>query len=147
MPASGNSLVDANVWLALAVDAHIHHALALRWFAVQAEESSAFCRLTQLALLRHLTNGKIMGAANVQTQEQAWRTYEALAADPRAVYLDEPSGLTAVFKSLSRTPQPAQKQWSDAFLAAFATCLGLEIVTFDADFARFPGLPVRRLTG
>jgi len=62
MPASGSSLVDANVWLALAVDAHVHHAPALNWFAAQAEGSRAFCRLTQLALLRHLTNGKIMGA-------------------------------------------------------------------------------------
>ena len=147
MPASGNSLVDANVWLALAVDAHVHHAGARRWFAVQAEASSAFCRLTQLALLRHLTNENIMGVANVQTQEQAWRTYQALAADPRTVYLDEPPGLTAVFKSLSQTQQPAQKQWSDAYLAAFATCLGLELVTFDADFNRFPSLRVQRLTG
>ena len=68
MPASGNSLVDANVWLALAVDAHMHHA-------------------------------------------------------------------------------PALKRWSDAFLAAFAKCLGLEVVTFDADFSSFTGLSVRLLTG
>lgn len=146
MPASGNSLVDANVWLALAVDAHLHHPAALNWFAGQAEATCAFCRLTQLALLRHLTNGKIMGAANVQTQEQAWHAYEALAADPRVVYLDEPAGLTPVFKSFTQTPQPAQKRWSDAFLAAFARCLGLEIVTFDADFTNFSGLPVRLLS-
>lgn len=147
MPASGNSLVDANVWLALAVDAHRHHAPALNWFAVQADGSCAFCRLTQLALLRHLTNGKIMGPANVQTQEQAWRVYESLARDPRIVYMDEPPGLTAGFKSLTQTPQPAQKRWSDAFLAAFAKCLGLELVTFDADFTSFTGLSVRLLTG
>ena len=85
MPASGNNLVDANIWLALAVDAHRHHAPALSWFAVQGDGSCAFCRLTQLALLRHLTNGKIMGPANVQTQEQAWRVYESLARDPRVV--------------------------------------------------------------
>jgi toxin-antitoxin system PIN domain toxin len=146
MQASGTKLVDANVWLALAVDAHIHHVAALNWFDQQAKESCAFCRLTQLALLRHLTNAKIMGAANVQTQAEAWRAYEELATDPRVVYLDEPPGLTAVFKSLTQTPQPAQKRWSDAFLAAFAMCLGLEVVSFDADFQGFSGLSVRLLT-
>lgn len=68
MTVSGISLVDANVWLAIAVDGHIHHAAAVMWFDSQAEGTSAFCRITQLALLRHLTNPKIMGAANVQTQ-------------------------------------------------------------------------------
>jgi toxin-antitoxin system PIN domain toxin len=147
MPASGTNLVDANVWLALAVDAHIHHAAALTWFDGQAEGSCALCRLTQLALLRHLTNVKIMGAANVQTQEQAWRAYEALATDPRVIYLDEPPRITTVFKSLTQIPQPAQKRWSDAFLAAFAISLGVEVVTFDADFTSFSGLSVRRLAG
>ena len=88
-----------------------------------------------------------MGAANVQTQEQAWTVLESLARDPWVVYLDEPPGLTAVFKSLTQIPQPAQKRWSDAFLAAFAKCLGLELVTFDADFTSFTGLSVRLLTG
>ncbi len=31
MTVSGISLVDANVWLALAVDGHIHHAAAVAW--------------------------------------------------------------------------------------------------------------------
>ena len=146
MPACGVNLIDANVWLALAVDAHAHHAAARDWFAAQADGSCAFCRLTQLAILRHLTNVKILGLANVQTQERAWHAYETLAADPRVIYLDEPPGLTAVFKSLTQTSQPAQKRWTDAFLAAFAMCRGLEVVTFDADFAGFKGLSVRLLS-
>ena len=65
MKVSGVSLVDANVWLALAVDAHFHPATAKAWFEGQSDESCAFCRITQMALLRHLTNAKIMGTANV----------------------------------------------------------------------------------
>ena len=42
MKASGGSLVDANVWLALAVDAHFHHATAMAWFDGQDVESCAF---------------------------------------------------------------------------------------------------------
>jgi predicted nucleic acid-binding protein len=67
MKASGISLVDANVWLAIALDGHVHHAAALAWFDGQAEGTCAFCRITQLAFLRHLTNPKIMGAANVRS--------------------------------------------------------------------------------
>ncbi len=145
MAASGISLVDANVWLALAVDGHIHHALAVAWFDGQAEGTCAFCRITQLALLRHLTNPKIMGPANVLTQVEAWRAFEALAADPRVTYLEEPPGLTSLFNSLTQVPRPVHKRWTDAFLAAFAQGHGLEVVTFDADLGGFPGLSVRPL--
>lgn len=147
MAASGISLVDANVWLALAVDAHVHHRAALAWFDGQPAGTCVFCRLTQMAFLRHLTNAKIMGAANVLTQEQAWHAYEDLMADPRVTYVEEPAGLTSVFRSLTQSQQPAQKRWTDAFLAAFAMSLGLEVVTFDTDFKSFPGLSVRWLTG
>ena len=146
MKASGVSLVDANVWLALAVDAHLHHATAKAWFDGQAVESCSFCRITQMALLRHLTNSKIMGVANVQSQKQAWQTFDALAADPRVVYLDEPHDLTAVFKQLTHSQFPAHKQWTDGYLAAFTQCHALELVTFDADFRSFTGQNVRVLT-
>ena len=145
MKVSGISLVDANTWLAIAVDAHVHHAAAMGWFDGQPERTCAFCRITQLALLRHLTNPKIMGAANVQTQVEAWRVFEGLAADPRVVYLEEPPGLTSIFKALTQTPRPAQKRWTDAFLAGFAMGLGLEVVTFDADFMSLPGVQARLL--
>ncbi len=145
MKASGVSLVDANVWLALAVDGHIHHDAAANWFDGQAEGACAFCRITQLALLRHLTNQKIMGEANVQTQVEAWQAFEALSADPRVVFLDEPPGLTAIFKSLTQLSRPGHKRWTDAFLAAFAVGHGLEVATLDADLTSFPGLSVNLL--
>ena len=145
MTVSGTRLVDANVWLAIAVEAHIHHAVAAPWFDGQSQGTCAFCRITQLALLRHLTNPKIMGAANVQTQVEAWRAFETLVSDPRVVYLEEPRGLTTLFKSLTGLPRPAHKRWTDAFLAAFALGFGLEVVTFDADFSSFPGLSVQLL--
>ncbi len=146
MKVSGVSLVDANVWLALAVDAHLHHATAKAWFEGQSDEGCAVCRVTQLALLRHLTNSKIMGAGNVQSQQQAWQAYERLAADSRVVYLDEPPALTPVFQALTQSSSPSHKQWTDAFLAAFSQCLNLEMVTFDADFRSIPNLNVRILT-
>lgn len=146
MTVSGISLVDANVWLALAVDAHQHHHVALAWFDCQPEASCGFCRITQLALLRHLTNSKIMGSANVLSQEEAWQVYEAFSADPRVVFLDEPKGLAPAFRALSSGTTPAHKKWTDAFLAAFAICHSVEVVTFDADFQSLPGIKLRLLT-
>jgi predicted nucleic acid-binding protein len=99
-----------------------------------------------MAILRHLTNPKIMGPANVQTQGEAWKMFEALAADPRVVYFDEPPGLTPVFKSFTQLARPAYQRWTDAYLAAFARCLGAEVVTFDAGLTGYPGLQVRLLT-
>lgn len=144
MPASGISLVDANVWLALAVKGHAHHSVAKAWFESLADDSCAFCRITQLALLRHLTNSRIMGAA-VQTQAQAWQIYDALADDPRVVVLNEPHGVAAIFKALTQAAFPGHAQWTDAYLAAFAQAAGLEIVTFDAGLRRSPELKVRLL--
>ena len=56
MPASGEiKLVDANAWLAFAFSDHVHHGKAKEWFDGQANDTCAFCRVTQMALLRHLT--------------------------------------------------------------------------------------------
>ena len=146
MTASGVSLVDANVWLALAVGTHLHHAPARTWFDGQSDGRCAFCRITQVALLRHLTNSKVMGPTDVQSQGQAWQTCENIEADPRVVYLDEPLGLTPVFKLLTHSSYRAHKQWTDAYLAAFAECLSLEVVTFDTGFKASPGQHVQSLT-
>ena len=34
----------------------------------------------------------------------------------------------------------ARDFWTDAYLAAFAKCAGLRLVSFDAGFSRYPGL-------
>jgi len=55
------TLPDANLWLALFLDEHVHHASARRWLAAHLRETLAFGPLTQLAFLRHTTNAAIMG--------------------------------------------------------------------------------------
>ena len=76
MPASGAiKLADDNVWLAVAFSDHAHHAKAKVWFDAQPDGTCAFCRVTQMALLRHLTNSKIMGRF-VQSQQEVWKNYE-----------------------------------------------------------------------
>lgn len=146
MPASGViKLADANVWLALAFSDHQHHGKAKAWFDPLPEGTAAFCRVTQMALLRHLTNAKIMGRF-VQTQQDAWKNYDRLANDPRVVWLDEPPGLEAAFRGFAHSGFPAHERWTDAYLASFALASTAQLVTFDRGFTRFAGLDLFALT-
>ncbi len=140
MPASGMiKLADANVWLAASADGHAHHVWAKEWFDAQGQQTCAFCRVTQMALLRHLTNSKIMGV-NVQTQAEAWQTYDKLANDPRVIFLVEPAPLETKFRSLTQATSPSHGLWTDAYLAAFAIESQTQLVTFDQGFSRVTGL-------
>lgn len=146
MPASGaNKLADASVWLALVFSDHVHHPLARTWFETQREESCAFCRVTQMALLRHLTNAAILGRF-VRSQQDAWLAYDELAGDPRVVLLPEPPSLEAAFRRLTRESSPSHALWTDAYLAAFAVESQAQLVSFDRGFRRFDGLDLLLLT-
>ena len=54
-------LCDSNVWLALALSKHLHHTAAREWLETVEEPASIlFCRATQQALLRLLTNASVL---------------------------------------------------------------------------------------
>lgn len=132
MPPSTTSLFpDINVWVALTYEGHVHHATAAKWFtALSVDATLAFCRFTQLGLLRLLTAASVM-RDEVMTQRQAWAAYDRWLADPRVDLIDEPAELEVCFRSLTRLRQPATKDWADSYLAAFATVGQLTLVTFD----------------
>jgi toxin-antitoxin system PIN domain toxin len=134
-------LLDANVWLALAFSGHAHHLNAKKWFEEQADNTCAFCRITQMAFLRHLTNSKIM-SAHVQTQQRAWAVYEHLANDPRVVFLREAKAVEKVFRILTNRNTPSHRLWTDSYLAAFAKSSSAQLVSFDQDFDSAEGLDV-----
>jgi toxin-antitoxin system PIN domain toxin len=132
MPPSTTLLFpDINVWVALTYEGHVHHAVAAAWFAeLQPDATLAFCRFTQLGLLRLLTTPAVMGD-EVMTQPKAWAAYDRWLHDPRVTFVDEPPEIEPRFRSLTRRRQPATKDWADSFLAAFATVGDLTLVTFD----------------
>lgn len=137
-------LVDANVWLALALSAHVHHAAAREWLAaIDSPASVQFCRQTQIAFLRLLTTQAVLapyGNAPL-TNAAAWRAYEALLADDRiALRTDEPAGLGTRWRTFSRGANASPKLWMDAYLAAFAVSDGYSLVTTDTAFSQFAGL-------
>jgi toxin-antitoxin system PIN domain toxin len=122
---------DINVWVALTYEGHSHHSNAAEWFAALPSDAGfAFCRFTQLGLLRLLTAEAVMGD-EVRTQPQAWAVYDRWLSDPRVEFVDEPAGLETRFRVLTRLRQPATKDWADSYLGAFATVGQLTLVTFD----------------
>ena len=104
----------------------------------------AFCRLTALALLRHLTNRHIMQHA-VLTGDAAWRTYDRRRELAGVVFLPGPAHVDARLERFSRSVDLTSRLWADAYLAAFALTDGLRLVSFDRDFARFDGLDLLHL--
>lgn len=59
----------------------------------------------------------------------------------------EPQGTLRQLHSLVKQGVVRPKDWSDADLAAFAIAGDLRLVSFDRDFARFPGLDLLHLDG
>lgn len=139
MPAFGIKLVDSNLWLALAFGDHAHHRAASVWFQSCADGEAAFCRITQMAFLRHLTNEKLMGRF-VLSQRQAWDRYDRLCEDDRVVFLEEPDGLEVSWRAFTHSTDPRHRLWTDAYLAAFAIAKDIRLATIDRGFSAFPGL-------
>ncbi len=145
MPTSKNYLLDVNCWLAAATRRHRHHREAKNWLDA-ASVPLIFCRVTQMAFLRLVTNPKVMGA-DVLTSQQAWEAYRKFQADPRIVFADEPEELENFWKEITDTANFRQNFWTDSYLAAFAKAGGCAIVTFDDGFKRFLGIDAIVLQG
>jgi toxin-antitoxin system PIN domain toxin len=134
-------LLDVNVWLAAAWARHVHHGVAKRY--VDGEEADmAFCRVTELAFLRLVTNRTITGE-DAPTRRQAWDLLMALQADPRIKFVPEPRGLAPLWIAFSKRDDRNYLLWTDDYLAAFAQAMNAELVTFDAALrARYPSVDV-----
>ncbi len=143
-PTQGD-LPDINVWLALAVQEHPHHAQAQRYWASLHEPGAArsvlgpdlwFCRVTMLGLVRLLCQPKAVGPGALDLRA-AWQLYAQYRALPRIGLLSEPRSCDDALRALvGADPLPA-RLWTDAYLAALASASGLRLVTFDRDFERF----------
>ena len=138
------TLAAVKFLLALCYDGHVHHPQALSWLEQQDDLVVVLCRNTQLGLLRLLSNAAVMGA-DVCTQEQAWKVYDAVAGDPRFDFWAEPEGLETFLREYTAAGQVSPKLWQDAYLAAFTRAGKLRLVSFDQGFRKFAGLPLTLL--
>jgi len=132
-------LPDVNFWLALSFQSHAHHLSAKTWMGSAALQSCCFCRVTQMGFLRLATNRKAF-PVDVLSMSDAWIAFDELLSDNRVAFADEPPQIEREWRVATQRQTFSTNVWTDAYLAAFAHEAGLEIVTFDRDFARFPNL-------
>ena len=78
--------------------------------------------------------------------QDAWRTYDRLAQDPRTVFLSEPPGLDPRFRSIANSASPSHALWTGAFLAALAIESHTRLATFDHGYRRLPALDLLALS-
>jgi len=142
-------LCDSNVWLALALSRHVHHAAVREWLETVHDPASVlFCRATQQTFLRLVTKASVLSPYGNPplTNRQAWEAYQALLVDDRIVVRpEEPAGLEAHWKRFALRETASPKVWMDAYLAAFAFAGGYRMVTTDAAFRQFRGLDLELL--
>ena len=137
-------LPDVNVWVALAVAEHVHQNAARQWLDSVIDDDIAFCRVTQMGLLRLLTNPSAFGK-DVLTASTAWKVFDLFAQDGRVVFAPEPAGLSSEWRAASENRAAGANFWTDAYLAAFAMTAEVAIVTFDRGFRDHRGVQVRLL--
>jgi toxin-antitoxin system PIN domain toxin len=124
---------DVNVWLALASHEHVHSAIARRWWNSH-RGGIAFCRISQLGLLRLLTTATVMGNKPL-SMDRSWRAYEGLFGDDRVVFVYERPEMDAMFRSRASGHAASPKKWSDAWILAIAEAAGGQLITFDKALA------------
>ncbi len=139
------SLPDVNIWIAVAAEGHVHHVPARDWFTAQSDASVAFCRITQMGLLRLLTNSNVMGRTP-RTIVQAWEVFAQLSADRRLIFASEPDHVESAWRQLMTQAGVGPSSWTDAYLAAFAEAHAYSLVTFDTGFQRWHALKLTLLS-
>ena len=137
------NLLDVNVWLAGAWGRHRHHRMVKAWLDEQ-EDELAFCRVTQMALLRLMTNPAVTGA-DALSRRAAWERVEQLMTDSRVRFLTEPDGLVPLWVAFSKRDDHHHLLWTDDYLAAFAQAANAELITIDEPLRlRYPSVRVHR---
>jgi len=122
-------LLDVNILLALIWPPHESHTIAQAWFARSGRHAWATNALTQLGVLRLLTNPAItqtavtaLGASELLRQNTTHSGHEFWTLDT-----ETPSGI-----DLMATRVRGHQQWTDALLLWQAKEHGGVFVTFDS---------------
>jgi uncharacterized protein len=132
-------LVDANVLLYAVNRADAHHDTARSWLdtALGAAETLLFADVVLLAFLRLSTNPAIF--TSPLTIDEAFDVVDEWLSHP-AVGLASGADYLPHMRRLLSGVGSGGNLVNDAYLAAVALAFGAEIVSFDSDFGRFPGV-------
>lgn len=132
-------LPDVNLWVALCSPYHAHHQRAQQFWDHERSDRIAFCGVTVGGMLRVLTLPFAMGG-NPFTPPEAVRKYQTFASLPEVSFFPDSPSVAARLSSWTQQAFFTPKLWTDAWIAAIAMEHGCRVVSFDSDFAKFPGL-------
>lgn len=137
-------LVDANVLLCAVNERAAHHERSRAWLrgALDGEEAVGFAWLVLVAFLR-LATAPVVFPRPLATAD-AVATLEVWLAQPVAVRLEPTARHLAVLGGLLAEAGSGGNLVNDAHLAALAVEHDAAVVSFDSDFARFPGVRWRQ---
>lgn len=138
-------IADVNVLLPVLADGHSHRAATVKWWDVCGDGDVGLCLPVTMALLRLLSNRRVMGNS-LLIPEEAWNVVAQLANDPRVVNIEKiPQAHSKHWRANVTGREPSPDLWTDAWLAALAQALECEMVTFDRGFRSFAKLKLRLL--
>ena len=125
---TNGQLADVNVFLALLWPRHVHHTAAQAWFAAQGHRNWATNSITQIGVLRLLTNPAITGGAVNATTALETLAEATRHANHRFWPLDRP--VTALLNG-GASGLIGHRQWTDLILLRQAAERKGKMVTFD----------------
>ncbi len=137
-------IVDANVLLyAVNADSR-HHSAARRWLdaALSGADTVGFTWIVLVAFLRISTKVDLFPGA--LRPEEAMGQVGAWLASPGAVVVDPTRAHLTVLDGLLTGSGTGGNLVNDAHLAAVALEHRADIVSYDTDFTRFPGVRCHR---
>lgn len=138
-------LLDVGTWLAAVWGGHVWHERVSAW--LEAQESELWlCRVTQMGILRLLSNPSVLGD-KVLSRADAWQALDEVRTDERVRWVGEPAELEHAWRAISARDDNSHKLWTDDYLAAFVQVTGTSLVTLDKGFERrYPSIAVITLT-
>jgi uncharacterized protein len=133
-------VVDANVLLAAVNTAGAHHEPSRAWLdgSLGGTEAVGLAWVALLAFVRIGTSPAIFPAP--MTTGEATGQVERWLRAPAAVAVEPSSRHPSVLRGLLRETGTAGNLATGAHLAALAIEHGADIVSWDRDFARYPGV-------
>jgi uncharacterized protein len=116
------------------------HALCRSWLAEILSSDARFglSPLTLSAVVRVTTNPRTF--KNPSTADEAFQFCDSLLQQPHCQIVEPGERHWEIFKQLCIGTDSRGSNVSDAWFAALAIEWGCEWITFDRDYARFPGL-------
>ena len=137
------NLVDANVLLYAVNGDAPRHAVAKRWLddALSGGGTVCFSWIVLLAFVRLSTKASLFPAP--LTTDRAVEIVDSWLAQPTARIVEPTARHAEIIRSLLSAAGTAGNLVNDAHLAALAIEHRAAVITFDTDFARFPGVEWR----